>query len=104
MLPKTQDKDNLVPTLINIPQPLSHQSAHHHHQHQRTRTEQKSPPLVAPATEMHSQSSSLFDRNLFQNYSRQKLATLMQNNEYQKLIQFREECLVFREDKEKRHI
>jgi hypothetical protein len=28
----------------------------------------------------------------------------MKNNEYQKLIQFREECLVFRERKEKKHI
>ena len=66
MPPRVQTKDKLVPTLIGIPQSLKTQS----------------PPHVGPSVDVQSQSSSLFDRHSFQKFSRQKLATLMQNNEY----------------------
>ena len=49
-------------------------------------------------------SSSMFDRNAFQQFSQKKLSVIMQNNEYSKLIKFREEMLKFRERREKKLI
>jgi len=49
-------------------------------------------------------SNSLFDRNSFQHFTQKKLQNIMNNNEFSKLIKFREECLVFREKREKKLI
>ena len=49
-------------------------------------------------------SSSMFDRNAFQQFSQKKLSVIMQNNEYSKLLKFREEMLKFRERREKKII
>lgn len=58
----------------------------------------------APLDQVSQSSNSLFDRNSFQQFSQRKLSAIMKNNEYQKLIKFREECLVFRERKERKHL
>ena len=49
-------------------------------------------------------SGSVFDRNAFQKFTNNQKNTYVQNSEYQKLIQFREDCLRLREQKEKKHI
>lgn len=52
-----------------------------------------------------SQSSSVFNRrNSFSKFSQNRLTDLLKDNEYQKLIKFREDCLVFREKKEKKKL
>ena len=62
-------------------------------------------PLNMNNLEVASQSSnSMFDRNAFQQFSQKKLNVIMQNNEYSKLLKFREEMLKFRERREKKII
>ena len=46
----------------------------------------------------------MFDRNAFQHFARHNINNILQNNEYLKLIKFREDCLNYREYKEKRQI
>jgi hypothetical protein len=49
-------------------------------------------------------SSSVFDRNAFQQFAINQKDKVMQNADYQKLIKFREDLLRMREHKEKKHI
>ena len=77
--------------------------------HQVQLSVESKPSIDAPMTmnnfEVASQSSSsMFDRNAFQQFSQKKLSVIMKNNEYSKLIKFREEMLKFRERREKKII
>ena len=77
--------------------------------HQVQLSVESKPSLDAPLNmnnlDVASQSSSsMFDRNAFQQFSQKKLSVIMQNNEYSKLIKFREEMLKFRERREKKII
>jgi hypothetical protein len=58
-------------------------------------------PVSSPHSDGISQSSnSIFERNAFQQYSQKKLNNILEDNEFKRLIKFREECLVFREERE----
>ena len=55
-------------------------------------------PVSSPLSDGISQSSnSIFERNAFQQYSKNKLNNMLEDNEFRHLIKVREECLVFRE-------